>query len=121
MRGVLVGINIGENIKPNFTALRIFLPVKKDNKISIEQKLTSLNVTPFYKATINSEKLIISDAVTISGSSNAANYYYQGQKFYELDHVNGFKSIDTYKELHEKIDVLQISPSKNGKYFSWFL
>ena len=116
-KGKVVAWGVGwdqycENIKPNFTALRIFLPVKKDNKISIEQKLTSLNVTPFYKATINSEKLIISDAVTIFGSSNAANYYYQGQKFYELDHVNGFKSIDTYKELNEKIDVLQIGPAR---------
>ena len=101
-----------ENIQPDFTALRIFLPVKKDNKISIEQQLTRLNVNPFYKATLNSEKLIISDAVTVSGSSNAANYYYGGQKFYELDHVNGFKSIDTYVELHEKIDVLQISPAR---------
>ena len=116
-KGKVVAWGVGwdqycKNIKPNFTALRIFLPVKKDNKISIEQKLTSLNVTPFYKATINSEKLIISDAVTIFGSSNAANYYYQGQKFYELDHVNGFKSIDTYKELNEKIDVLQIGPAR---------
>ena len=38
------------------------------------------------------------------------NYYYGGQKFYELDHLNGVSSIDTYEELHEKIDVLQISP-----------
>ncbi|MDC0423843.1 PDZ domain-containing protein [Candidatus Pelagibacter sp.] len=116
-KGKVVAWGVGwnqycETINPDFTALRIFIPVKKDNKISIEQQLTKLNVNPFYKATLNSEKLIISDAVTISGSSNAANYYYQGQKFYELDHVNGFKSIDTYVELHEKIDVLQISPAR---------
>jgi hypothetical protein len=116
-KGKVVAWGVGwdqycENINPDFTALRIFIPVKKDNKISIEQKLTKLNVNPFFKATLNSEKLIISDAVTISGSSNAANYYYQGQKFYELDHVNGFKSIDTYEELHKKIDVLQISPAR---------
>jgi hypothetical protein len=116
-KGKVVAWGVGwnqycETINPDFTALRIFIPVKKDNKISIEQQLTKLNVNPFYKATLNSEKLIISDAVTISGSSNAANYYYQGQKFYELDHVNGFKSIDTYAELHEKIDVLQISPAR---------
>ena len=116
-KGKVVAWGVGWNqyceiTNPDFTALRIFIPVKKDNKISIEQRLTKLNVNPFYKATLNSEKLIISDAVTISGSSNAANYYYQGQKFYELDHVNGFKSIDTYEELHEKIDLLQISPAR---------
>ena len=102
--------NCGNSFDTDFTAFRIFIPVKKDNKIVIEQKLTSLNVNPFYKATINSEKLIIADGVTITGSSNAMNYYYGGQKFYELDHLNGVSSIDTYEELHEKIDVLQISP-----------
>ena len=104
--------NCGNSFDTDFTAFRIFIPVKKDNKIIIEQKLTSLNVNPFYKATINSEKLIIADGVTITGSSNAANYYYGGQKFYELDHLNGVSSIDTYEELHEKIDVLQINPAR---------
>ena len=104
--------NCGNTFDIDFTAFRIFIPVKKDNKIIIEQKLTSLNVNPFYKATINSEKLIIADGVTITGSSNAANYYYGGQKFYELDHINGVSSIDTYEELHEKIDVLQINPAR---------
>jgi hypothetical protein len=88
------------------------LPVKKGNKISIEQKLISLNINPFYKTTINSEKLIITDAVEISGSSRASTYYYGGQKFYQLDHVNGIKSIDTYEELHKKIDVLQLRPAR---------
>ncbi|MDB4189192.1 PDZ domain-containing protein [Candidatus Pelagibacter sp.] len=104
--------NCGNRFETDFTAFRIFLPVKKGNKISIEQKLISLNVNPFYKATINSEKLIVVDAVTIDGSSNAMNMYYAGQKFYEIDNVNGFRSIDTYAELHEKIDVLQISPTR---------
>jgi len=104
--------NCGNSFDTDFTAFRIFIPVKKDNKIVIEQKLTSLNVNSFYKATINSEKLIIADGVTITGSSNAANYYYGGQKFYELDHLNGVSSIDTYEELHKKIDVLQINPAR---------
>ena len=102
----------GESYETDFTALRIFLPIKKDNKISIEQKLISLNINPFYKATINSEKLIITDAVEIGGSSRASTYYYGGQKFYQLDHLDGIKSIDTYEELHKKIDVLQISPAR---------
>jgi hypothetical protein len=104
--------NCGNSFDTDFTAFRIFIPVKKDNKIVIEEKLTSLNVNSFYKATINSEKLIIADGVTITGSSNAANYYYGGQKFYELDHLNGVSSIDTYEELHKKIDVLQINPAR---------
>jgi hypothetical protein len=102
----------GESYETDFTALRIFLPIKKDNKISIEQKLISLNINPFYKATINSEKLIIADAVEIGGSSRASTYYYGGQRFYQLDHLDGIKSIDTYEELHKKIDVLQISPAR---------
>jgi hypothetical protein len=102
----------GESYETDFTALRIFIPIKKDDKISIEQKLISLNINPFYKATINSEKLIIADAVEIGGSSRAATYYYAGQKFYQLDHLDGIKSIDTYEELHKKIDVLQISPAR---------
>ena len=104
--------NCGNSFDTDFTAFRIFIPIKKDNKISIEQKLISLNINPFYKATINSEKLIIADAVEISGSARAANYYYAGQKFYQLDHLDGIKSIDTYEELHKKIDVLQISPAR---------
>ena len=104
--------NCGNIYDTDFTAFRIFLPVKKGNKISIEQKLISLNIKPFYKATINSEKLIIVDAVEISGSSRAATYYYGGQKFYQLDHLDGIKSIDTYEELHKKIDVLQLSPAR---------
>ena len=102
----------GESYETDFTAFRIFLPVKKGNKISIEQKLISLNINPFYKTTSNSKKLIITDAVEISGSSRASTYYYGGQKFYQLDHLDGIKSIDTYKELHEKIDVLQLSPAR---------
>ena len=104
--------NCGNVYDTDFTAFRIFLPVKKGNKISIEQKLISLNINPFYKTTSNSEKLIITDAVEISGSSRASTYYYGGQKFYQLDHLDGIKSIDTYKELHEKIDVLQLSPAR---------
>lgn len=104
--------NCGNIYDTDFTAFRIFLPVKKGNKIFIEQKLISLNIKPFYKATINSEKLIIVDAVEISGSSRAATYYYGGQKFYQLDHLDGIKSIDTYEELHKKIDVLQLSPAR---------
>ena len=104
--------NCGNVYDTDFTAFRIFLPVKKGNKISIEQKLISLNINPFYKTTINSEKLIITDAVEISGSSRASTYYYGGQKFYQLDHVNGIKSIDTYEELHKKIDVLQLRPAR---------
>ena len=102
----------GESYETDFTALRIFIPIKKDDKISIEQKLISLNINPFYKATINSEKLIIADAVEIGGSSRASTYYYGGQKFYQLDHLDGIKSIDTYEELHKKIDVLKISPAR---------
>ena len=104
--------NCGNVYDTDFTAFRIFLPVKKGNKISIEQKLISLNINPFYKTTSNSEKLIITDAVEISGSSRASTYYYGGQKFYQLDHLDGIKSIDTYKELHKKIDVLQLSPAR---------
>jgi len=104
--------NCGNNYDTDFTAFRIFLPVKKNNKISIEQKLISLNLRPFYKATINSEKLIIVDAIEISGSSRAATYYYEGQKFYELDHSYGIKTIDTYEELYKKIDVSQLNPSR---------
>ena len=104
--------NCGEVYDTDFTAFRIFIPVKKGNKISIEQKLISLNINPFYKTTINSEKLIITDAVEISGSSRASTYYYGGQKFYQLDHLDGIKSIDTYEELHKKIDVLKLSPAR---------
>ena len=86
---------------------------KKNNKISIEQKLISLNLTQTYKATENSENLILSDAVTIHGSSNATNIYYGGQKFYQLDHTNGFTSLDSYADVNEKINIL--------KYFFSFL
>jgi len=100
------------HFETDFTAFRIFIPIKRDNKIYVEQTLISLNINPFYKATINSEKLIIADAINIDGSSNAANYYYGGQKFYEVDHLNGVRLIDTYEELHEKIDVSQINPAR---------
>ena len=46
IKGKVVAWGVGWNqyceiTNPDFTALRIFLPVKKDNKISIEQQLTS--------------------------------------------------------------------------------
>jgi hypothetical protein len=112
--------NCGEIWPTDFTALRIFLPIKKDNKITIEQKVISLNLSQTYKATMNSDNLILSDAVTIQGTSNATNIYYGGQKFYQLDHVNGFRSIDTYAELHKKIDVLQLSPRRTINLLAGF-
>lgn len=104
--------NCGEFYKTDFTAFRIFLPVKKDNKIHVEQKLISLNINPFYKTTINSEKPIVVDAVEIPGSSRATTYYYAGQKFYELDHKSGIKFINTYEQLNQKIDLLKLSPAR---------
>ena len=110
----------GEIWPTDFTALRIFLPVKKDNKIVIEEKVISLNLSQTYKATMNSDNLILSDAVTVHGSANASNMYYAGQKFYQLDHINGFRSIDSYVELHEKIDVLQLSPRRTINLLAGF-
>ena len=104
----------------DFSTFRIFLPVKKDEKISIEEKLISLNLTQTYKAVVNSENLIVSDAKTIFGSSDAVNYYYGGQKFYELDGTNGIKSIDSYEELHKKIDVLKLSSTRTIKVLADF-
>lgn len=104
--------NCGNHYDTDFTAFRIFLPVQNGNKISIEQKLISLNINPFYETTINSEKLIIVDAVEIGGSSRAATYYYAGQKFYEIDHKNGIKIINTYEQLNKKVDLLKLSPAR---------
>lgn len=102
----------GNHFNTDFTAFRIFLPIKKKNEISIEQKLISLNLTQTYKATENSENLILSDAVTIHGSSNATNIFYGGQKFYQLDHTNGFTSLDSYAEVNEKINILRLNPTR---------
>jgi hypothetical protein len=99
----------------DFTALRIFLPVKKNNKISIEQKLISLNLTDTYEAIINSDNLIIADAFDIEGSSRAATYYYEGQKFYQFDHINGISTIDTYADLIQKIDFEKLSAIRQMK------
>ena len=104
--------NCGNYYDTDFTTFRIFLPVKKGDKISIDQKLISLNINPFYETTNNSEKLIVVDAVEIPGSSRAATYYYAGQKFYELDHKNGIKFINTYEQLNQKVDLLKLSPAR---------
>ena len=48
----------------------------------------------------------------IERSLVAANYYYDGLKFYELDNITGFKSIDSYVELEKKIDVSQLTPAR---------
>ena len=107
--------NCGNNYDTDFTAFRIFLPIKRNNKISIEQKLISLNLTATYKAITNSDNLILADAFDIEGSSRAATYYYEGQKFYQFDHINGISTIDTYADLIQKIDFEKLSAIRQAK------
>jgi hypothetical protein len=49
------------------------------------------------------------------GSSRAATYYYEGQKFYQFDHINGIRTIDTYADLIQKIDFEKLSAIRQMK------
>ena len=87
----------------DFTVLRIFVPIKKNNKVSIQQTVVSLNLSETYKATSNSDNLILAHGEDILGSSGAATYYYEGVQFFEIDNQNDLKPIVSFDELNKKI------------------
>ena len=102
----------GEFYPTDFTALRVFVPVEKNNKITIDQQVISLNLTQTYKATSNSDNLILAHAEEIWGSSRASTYYYEGIQFFEIDNKNGFKPIIEYQDLNNKIEIDKLNPAK---------
>ena len=96
----------------DFTVLRIFVPIKKNNKVSIQQTVVSLNLSETYKATSNSDNLILAHGEDILGSSGAATYYYEGVQFFEIDNQNDLKPIVSFDELNKKIDIEKLDPGK---------
>ena len=96
----------------DFTVLRIFLPVKSNNEVKIDWRVFTINLSQTYKATINSKNLILSDAENIFASYNAANYYYKGSQYYEIDNENGFVAIADYDDLNNKIEINKLNPGK---------
>ena len=96
----------------DFTVLRIFVPIKKDNKVTIQQTVVSLNLSETYKATSNSDNLILAHAEEIWGSSRASTYYYEGIQFFEIDNQNDLKPIVNFEELDKKINIDKLNPGK---------
>ena len=117
----------GELYSVDFTALRLFIPIEKNDEIEIVQKLVSLNLTDTYKTLLNSKKtllnsenLVLSNAIDLSGSSSASTYYYKGSLFFEINRKEGFKYIIDFNELSEKINIDNLNPVQKINILSQF-
>jgi len=94
----------------DFTALRLFIPIIEEGKIKIQQKVVKLNLNKTYKTIIDTDNLVLSDAINLMGSSMAATYYYRGSFFYEINKEDGFKYFLDFEDLAKNINLAGLEP-----------
>jgi hypothetical protein len=102
--------NCGNVYDVDFTVLRLFMPVIEEGKIKIQQKLVSLNLNKTYKTIIETENLVLSDAIDLLGSAMASYNYFAGSFFYEINKRDGLKYFLDFEDLEKNINLEGLEP-----------
>ncbi|CAO5682682.1 MAG: hypothetical protein HEEMFOPI_01746 [Holosporales bacterium] len=98
-----VGWNKSEDQRVDFTTFRVFLPIICDNEITINQKLfNGLSQSSYEKLFHNDQATVLIEARSIG--CGAVGLYYFLPEFVALDNVDGFKIINSFKELKKYTD-----------------
>jgi len=93
----------------DFSVLRIFVPILKNNKIEIEQEYFPVNISKNYSSFKISNDLVISVPSTLWGDK-LGKLYYTDNEFYKISGSDGIQYITEFSELENNIDIYKLRP-----------